>query len=87
MCSNFRIVSFPAFYFYICFIYPALKLPLYEEEHSCASAEVINRAKPTLARLYNCMQIEALFPPLILEANSSSVGGGDKHSNLGQGIK
>lgn len=87
MCSNFRIVSFPAFYFCICFIYTALKSPPYEEEHSSASAEVINRTKPTLAQLYNCMQIETLFPPLILEASSSSVGGGDKHPNLGQGMK
>lgn len=89
MCSNFRIVSFPAFCFYICFIYPALKLPPYEEEHSSASAEVISREKLTLAQLYNCMQIETLPPPLILEANSSGGGGagGDKSPNLGQGMK
>lgn len=48
---------------------------------------VINRVKPTLAQLYNYMQIETLFPPLVLEANSSSAGGCDKHPHLGQGIK
>lgn len=84
MCSNFRIFSFQAFYFYICFIYSALKLPPYEEEHSSASAEVINREKLTLAQLYNCVQIDTLFSPLILEANSSSAGDGDKHLNLVQ---
>lgn len=46
---------------------------------------VINAVKPTLAQLYNCMQLGILFPPLILEAKNGSVGSGDKHPSLGQG--
>lgn len=48
---------------------------------------VINAVKPTLAQLYNCMQLGILFPPLILQAKSGSVGSGDKYPSLGQGIK
>lgn len=43
--------------------------------------------KTILGQLFYCKKIETLLPHLILETNNNTVGGGDTHPNLSQGIK